>query len=1019
MTAEKLLIVHLSDIHIRKETDAILQRANAIAAATFSHLPQVSNVLIAVSGDIVWSGQKDQYERATALITQVIECMRKEAPPVKIDLVVCPGNHDVDFDAHDEIRGAVLATLQTSGVKDVSQKLIDAATSVQNNFFSFRDAITSLPIERDNRLTWEHRIEIANQSIGIRCLNVAWMSEIKERQGMLHFPDTAVRPFNHGSKSGLNITILHHPFNWYAQSSYQPFKNAVRSESHLVLTGHEHYQNVGETQDIHSSPSVFVEGGVLFESHNDGATSTFNLVLLDLREEKYQTALLGWDGNRYVASVDESDWGSFRPLPSKGSQQMQLTDQFAASLEDPGATFSHPAKKTLSLSDIFVWPDLTFLDDTSVVKRHHSAAMFESLENIGSPGVLIKGDEKLGRTTLLYRYFSSYHRRGFLPLYIRGNWLQRQHLAEPLKALNFALDRQYLRTQHTNFHQETKEKKILLLDDLHNSNLTGKTLSDLLETLFNHFGAVIVTGKDGPEALDLISTDRVPALQKLKHFDIREFGHKKRYELIRRWVAIGQTTEEGSQEWMATIDKSEKDLTTAVGRQLVPAVPIFLLTLLQSAEAKRSADLQNSALGHYYHYLITSSLETIGVQRDQWSEVFNYCSNLAWTLHSSARKELSDAEIHAFSAAYSREFTPIAPGKRLRELTQAGILITVDDAYQFRYPYLYFMFLGQYIADHLHEPEVDNVITSLCEDLHLRDNANIVLFVSHHTKSPVIYERIANSLVNCFADATPFDFIEDVKNINKLINEVPTLLFDDVPGRDHRAEMRARQDSMEDRSSKSVAETEEQLGSAAAITRLFRGMEILGQFLKNHYGTTKNPIKNNLIETLIHSGLRGLRGTTEILIAHTESLSDMIERAIRDSRGDLEEYQRKQMARQVIFDALGMIAFAFTQKASTAIGSEFLKGNLSEVAGNSGKLSYRLIQMAHQLDLPEPIPFDSVKALRKEMDNNLFAIAMLRSMALRHLHMFKVPFRDKQRLCSELGIEIPQQMAIQHDRARK
>lgn len=62
----------------------------------------------------------------------------------------------------------------------------------------------------------------------------------------------------------------------------------------------------------------------------------------------------------------------------------------------------------------------------------------------------------------------------------------------------------------------------------------------------------------------------------------------KRYELVRRWVAIGDTTDEGSQEWMATIDKAEKDLTTAVGRQLVPAVPIFLLTLLQSAEAKRA-----------------------------------------------------------------------------------------------------------------------------------------------------------------------------------------------------------------------------------------------------------------------------------------------------------------------------------------------------------------------------------------------------------------------------------------------
>lgn len=1016
MPATKLLIVHLSDLHIRSADDAILTRPKQLAAATFSQLPQVEKVLITISGDIAWSGKSTEYELAAKFIEEFTASLQDEAPDVSIDVVVCPGNHDVDFSEHDEVREAVLTKVRASGTKEISPKLIAAATAVQENFFAFRERVSTVALDFDNKLVWEHQVEVGARSVGIRCLNVAWMSELKEKQGSLHFPESLIRTFDHGSKRGLNITVLHHPFNWYSQSSYQAFKSAVRHESHLVLTGHEHYQNVGETQDVHSSPSVFIEGGVLFDKSDQGETSTFNLVLIDLQDERYVTGLYSWDGERYCPGVDESEWGSLRPLPSKGLQRYPLMDQFAAELNDPGARFSHPAKKSLNISDIFVWPDLLFLDDTAVIKRQQSASMFESLENINSPGVLIKGDEKLGKTTLLLRYFGSYHARGFLPLYLKGPWLQRQHAKDPLKAINFALDRQYARSGHDAFHQESRDKKILLLDDLHRSTLTGSTLSDFLEVLFKYFGAVILTAKDGPESLDLLSVDRVPALQELGQFEIREFGHKKRYELVRRWVAIGDTTDEGSQEWMATIDKAEKDLTTAVGRQLVPAAPIFLLTLLQSAEAKRSADLQNSALGHYYHYLITSSLETIGVQRDQWSEIFNYCSNLAWTLYSTSAKQLSDGEIIEFSSAYSREFTPIAPGRRLKELTDAGILACADDTYHFRYPYLYYMFLGQYLAENIHENEVDQVISKLCEDMHLRDNSNILLFVSHHTRSPIIYERIAASLRMCFADKRMFHFVDDVQTINRLIEQAPTLLFDDTPGRDGRADMREQQDRIDDAA---VPEAESQIGSAAAVTRLFRGMEILGQFLKNHYGTTRNPVKNELIETLIQSGLRGLNGMTEVLASNTEALSDMVERVIREARSDIAEHERKQMARQFLFDILGMIAFGFIQKTSSCVGSEFLKGNLAEVGANANSLGHKLIEMSYQLDLPEAIPFDRLKVLRKEMDGNLFGTALLRSLALRHLHMFKVPFRDKQRLCAELGINLSRQMAIQYERTKR
>ena len=164
--------------------------------------------------------------------------------------------------------------------------------------------------------------------------------------------------------------------------------------------------------------------------------------------------------------------------------------------------------------------------------------------------------------------------------------------------------------------------------------------------------------------------------------------------------------------WSQTIDKWEKDLTTAVGRQFVPAVPIYLLTLLQSIESGRTADLQNSAFGHYYQFLVTSSLQNVGIEREQWSEVMNYCANLAWFVHSSGQKQFSETEFENFNSAFSKEFTPVAFGQRKRHLMQANILATVEGELEFKYPYLYYYFLGQYLADRIHEEEITRVSCS-------------------------------------------------------------------------------------------------------------------------------------------------------------------------------------------------------------------------------------------------------------------------------------------------------------------
>jgi hypothetical protein len=85
-----------------------------------------------------------------------------------------------------------------------------------------------------------------------------------------------------------------------------------------------------------------------------------------------------------------------------------------------------------------------------------------------------------------------------------------------------------------------------------------------------------------------------------------------------------------------------------------------------------------------------------------------------------------------------------------------------------------------------------------------------------------------------------------------LPNSAPQLVYNEEPTQVSRARIREDQD----RNEETASDMENIVDAPSAITRLFRGMEILGQFLKNHYGTTKNPVKDELINKILQSSLR-------------------------------------------------------------------------------------------------------------------------------------------------------------------
>src|SRR4051794_6112145 len=93
----KLLIVHLSDIHLRVSQNVATVKLPFVSKALQNEEVQLAGVVVVVSGDVAYSGSADEYKVAIECLRQLREELRQTTKVAAIDFVFVPGNHDCNF----------------------------------------------------------------------------------------------------------------------------------------------------------------------------------------------------------------------------------------------------------------------------------------------------------------------------------------------------------------------------------------------------------------------------------------------------------------------------------------------------------------------------------------------------------------------------------------------------------------------------------------------------------------------------------------------------------------------------------------------------------------------------------------------------------------------------------------------------------------------------------------------------------------------------------------------------------
>ncbi|GKS97449.1 metallophosphoesterase [Acidovorax sp. SUPP2825] len=1005
-----LLIIHLSDIHFKEDDKDVHLRAPEIVASTQPFHAAASRILLIISGDISQSGKESQFAKAIILI-EGIKSELASRTNLPMDVITCPGNHDADFDLpRSSIRSRILKQLMTEDPAKIDIESVEECVLPFRAYDDFQRKVNTLESVVHSPIWLTSTLTVENHQIEVSCVNNAWSCEKRTEPGSLGFPSSLKNSRNEHNGS-VRILVMHHPAHWISSRQFREFRRLTRDCCEICITGHEHQTNFGANIDSETGHTIFIEGGALQE--HGSSISRFNVVLLNLPENKIDCTPFEWQGDQYISF----DKVSSQTLPEK-HQAISLTPDWADFLRDIGANVTHQAKQRLELNDIYVFPEIEPADDDEKTPVVASAkSLFDKLGE--SESVIIKGEQKSGKTALLKQIFIALLDAGLYPIYLNGNKLKISAERDLQRLIEGCVREQYGAPYVNKILQAAPSKKFLLLDNLDAYEFPDKYFGLVFDKLRSQVRAVFATADSSFQLKEALLGEEFSSLKQINQVFLLEFGFRLRYELVKKWFNIDDATAVSNN----TVDATDLLISRVVGRGLVPSYPLFLLILLQSQELGQSNGLENSALGYYYEYMILGALNS-KVRHEQTHEVLNYCSQFAWFLKSGEKQRVSDREFRSFHSSFEDKFDlEINYENRKRILIEANIFLLTDDEIGFRYPYSYFFFLGRFLSRHLDNQEIIEFIDECCKNLHVRELGNAMLFLAHHsTDGTVVFDALKKSIDSRFSAVIPLAFNHDTATLDNYVDKLPALVFSKDSELAVRNNVQVQDEGLEAGLDgilvpKDFSEDDEFQRAAlellAEINGLIRGVEILGSALKANFGAIDSTTKQLLINTLFQGGLRALRSFVEIFASTPDGVMAELLEAIQDGEsGSSTKATREKAVKVKMFQVIGRLSFWFIHRVGASVGSRSMTPAIDRYVATNDTVANRLIAMAGKLETPDPIPLSELRDLNSRVQKSAFAHSVLRWIVYSRIHMYRTAEREKQQICEEMGIKIDLQHAI-------
>lgn len=1027
-----LLLLHLSDIHVRASDDPVLRRGAQILSAVRSVAHNVAGCVVVVSGDVVFAGAAEQYLLTADFLAEMLDGLRDlniGAPVV----VMIPGNHDCDFSISAPVRDILINSVKSDWNQAGDAAVREICTRPQDEFFGFMQMVNGVEVSIENRIYYETRVELEASTLVFRCFNTAWMSELTEKPGTLIYP-LDVLPQHQGGTGDLFISLLHHPYNWFSPDNGRALRKHVEATSDIILTGHEHDQTRHVRYGATGETNEYLEGGVLQENGNE-SVSKFNVILLDLQSKRQRVIHFDWNDNLYSATESSSpEWEDLQVNRLVERREFEVSSEMLSYLDDPEAALTHSRVGTVKLSDIFVYPDLREVslrrDSTQLFG---GASVFDKI--LSNEHVLISGSERSGKTSLAKILYVEFHKRGYVPVMLKGNELKLQYDERFFNQVHRAFEKQYNPGRLEKYNQLDPSRRVLIVDNFHKLELNRKGRDQFLKLLSGFSQHVVVFANDLTQQVrDLASADNAAEVSlRFMHLRILEFGHLLRDQLIERWFALGDDFTTSELDLAHRMSYVHRVLNTIIGKNFVPAHPIFILSILQAEEASQQLDVSASTYGYFYELFIKTQLAR-GTSHADYDTRTAYLAFLAYNLYLQRRSSIQVEALRDIHDAYEKayalrlEFRPL-----IQEFLDANVLVEIGGYYEFRYRYSYYYFVALHMKDYITELEVQEHISEMSKRLYVEEYANIMLFMAHLSKHPFIIEQMLEQARALYDRCDPATLTDDISFLNDTYAAVAEVVYLPKDTSAARKEMLQRmdeeealEDDIDGHELEVLDDTREEPDDEALldpITRLnvaLKSLQILGQILKNFPGSMRAETKLAIASECYMLGLRALSSIYGMFRENQDQLLKEIVEILKEDFPHEHNSTIVKRAKVAVFSLAKAITYGMIKRMSHAVGSHRLLETYRQVLQLSESSAVSLIDMSIKLDHTHTTTFPDreVVELGRFLEPNLLPSSVLREMVVAHFYMFPVELPIRQRVCGMLKIPI-REAAIYNPHGKK
>jgi hypothetical protein len=987
-----MILAHLSDIHFKVSGNAVNERRPKIASAILSIDPSAKHYFLVVSGDVAQSGAVAEYEVAYEFFSALRNDILAERPHAEVNIVVAPGNHDFNVTLATGAREILIGGVRAdeSKIQDVS--IAEPILAPHENFFAFAERITGDKYPLAERILARRAFFVNSSLVVFYSYNTAWGSTVPENSGKT-FP---LPPSSTEVEHRLAVSVLHHPPSWFAPNEAHRLRGRLESNSDIILTGHEHEPSIYAKDLVSGEKPQYAEGGVLQEWGAD--RSAFNLIEFDLTNARQRRFVFEWKSGRYQ-SDQTRDWVSF----SRGKQfhlgQFQPSASFHRLLNDVGTPFTHPAKASLTLDDIYVDLELAQFPTLRPQEKTGAVRASDSERLLAGGRVLIAGAEHYGKSTLAKVLCRRLQQQGEVPLLIDGTRLTR---AVDTFLENFTLSavaEQYGEAEARDFWQVPLAKRAIIIDDFDDSPMSARARDAVVTWLADRFGTIVVFVNDAYWIEQLTTETGVHGdLVEFAAWRLEELDAYLRSRLIERWFTLGGEISADEALLARRVAAAQKLIHTLRGRNIFPSTPLNVLTILQAHEMQR--DL--SVLGHGYMYeaLISARLAAwpTTMPRDA---VATLLASIAYDLFDSGRTVFSEAELGGYVRAYFDHFKiPLAIDGLKRELLRCLLLERFGDGYRFKYPYVYYYFVAKYFQRHLQYAEhvlaLRSRVGEMTRALHVIENVNILIFLVYLTHDRTIIRELVQYARSIFATFEPSNLDADVAFLNVVSASSTRYQLPSTSPRENWHEEQKRLDFDGDGSSDDDTD-------AMTLNSAMKAVQILGQVLRSFAGSLEADLKVEIGRECYLLGLRMIAAMLSSVEKALPSLRSAYVQAHLEKRTDQSEAELGVEAERFAGWLSQILVQTLVRRVAYAVGYEHLTEIYRDVlrSFDPPTVAVELIDHAVHLDNCLAVDAEAVVRFYERVKKNLIPAAVLRELVYDYLRLFPTERRTRQLLADK------------------